>query len=137
MFLYKIVFISVSKTALSQAIYAVQNALDSNYACARYLHKNFTYVPLIEVASSSFRKIVRKPAYAKRFSVIKSPFVFKKSGETFLFKSYHSYITLKIRSRLPLHSYKARCLLRFLLRNRNVSLLFKGVEIRVVSIIKL
>ena len=91
-------------------------------------------MPLIEVGSTSYWRISRAPVRKKRFSVIRSPFVFKKSGETFIFKHYQASLILKLNSSKALTNYSIRCLFRYLFKNQSVDLIFKGVELRVISL---
>lgn len=134
MYSYSVVLLSVSKYSLTQALYALQSSVELNYKYTQFLKRKFGYCPLVEVSSARFRQIKRFPIKRSRVSVIKSPFVYKKSGESFIFSYYKGGFTINLSSKSPLNTYKLKGILAFLLRNRSVPAVFSNVELRVVSL---
>ena len=133
MFLYKISLFSVSKQTLVTSISSFQNAIDTHKAYTSVLRSKFDYRPIIEVSSLKHKKIKRFSSPIKKISVIRSPFVFKKSGETFFFRYYQAYFFLELSSKKNLDLFKVNSILRFLLKNQNKVVAEKGVEIRITS----
>jgi len=131
---YNLVLLSVSKRSLTQALYALQSNIELNYKSTQFLKQKFKYSPLLEVASTSFKRITRFPIKKTKFSVIKSPFVFKKSGESFVFTYYKASFQFDLNSRYSLGDFKARSILAFLLKNQTAPAVFPNVELRVTSI---
>jgi|SaaInlStandDraft_1057018.scaffolds.fasta_scaffold26343_3 hypothetical protein len=130
---YRIVLLSVSKRSLTQALYALQSSVELNYKSNRFLKKKFQYSPLIEVTSTEFKRITRRPIKKTKFSVIKSPFVYKKSGESFIFTYYKAEFNIGLKSSEILSSFKIRGILSFLLKNQCAPAVFSNVELRVIS----
>ena len=130
---YNIVLLSVSKGSLSKALYALQSSIELSYKCNKFLKLFFKYSPLLEVASTNFKHIRRFPIKKTKFSVIKSPFVYKKSGESFIFTYYKASFTINLKSQYPLASFKVRSLLSFLLKNQKAPAVFSNVELRITS----
>jgi len=131
---YNIVLLSVSKRSLSQAIYALQSSVELSYKSKNFLKKKFQYLPLLEVVSINFKHITRLPIKKTKFSVIKSPFVYKKSGESFIFTYYKASFKLDLNSNYSLGSFKIKSLLAFLLKNQRVPIVFSNVELRIISV---
>ena len=100
---YSIILLSVSKRSLNKALCALQNSIDLSYQFNNkdnnFLKKKFKYSPMFEVASTDFKHIRRFPIKKTKFSVIKSPFVYKKSGESFIFTYYKASFTINVKSR--------------------------------------
>lgn len=128
---YQIVLISVSKQSLANALGIIQESLRIHHLRSRRLKRRFKYTPVVEIRSCAIKRTPTKRAH---FSVIRSPFVFKKSGETFISTSFRAAITISVRSALRLSMFSPRGILRFLLRDGDHSAVFANVELRVVSI---
>jgi hypothetical protein len=123
---YRIVLLSVSKRSLTQALYALQSSVELNYKSNRFLKKKFQYSPLIEVTSTEFKRITRRPIKKTKFSV-------KKSGESFIFTYYKAEFNIGLKSSEILSSFKIRGILSFLLKNQCAPAVFSNVELRVIS----
>jgi hypothetical protein len=125
---YRIVLLSVSKRSLTQALYALQSSVELNYKSNRFLKKKFQYSPLIEVTSTEFKRITRRPIKKTKYS-----FVYKKSGESFIFTYYKAEFNIGLKSSEILSSFKIRGILSFLLKNQCAPAVFSNVELRVIS----
>ena len=79
----------------------------------------------IQVNSSKINKT--------RFSVIKGPFVHKKSGESFVFSYYKSFFTLKLNSKYSLDKLTIKSILTLLFKNVKTPILCPDVELRIIS----
>jgi hypothetical protein len=134
MYCYNVVLLSVSKQSLNQAVYALQSSMVFSYKYQKFLKKKFPYSPLLELNSLSFKQIRRFPIKKKHFSVIKSPFVYKKSGESFVFTYYKASFTLNLTTRYVLRDFQVRGVFSFLLKNQKVPLIFSNVELRIMSV---
>ena len=69
----------------------------------------------------------------KRVGLIRSPFVFKKSGEAFLVRHYQVTLVVRMFGRPRLQSYQPSGVLRFALRQSARAFAFNNVDVRIIA----
>jgi hypothetical protein len=79
-------------------------------------------------AHHSWRKVV-----SKRVGLIRSPFVFKKSGEAFFIRYYQVTLDVRLFSQSPLLVYRPQGGLRFALRQSGRPFAFNNVDVRITT----
>mmetsp|Transcript_31746 Transcript_31746/g.53716 ORF Transcript_31746/g.53716 Transcript_31746/m.53716 type:complete len:173 (-) Transcript_31746:274-792(-) len=137
---YMLVFSAHSPRELYKATSTITRALELNYRLCRTLKEtNKKYSPPASLSVPSFRKVRQYRAKNTRFGLIRSPFVHKKSGETFFYSYYNAEIPVEIdlkegsdNNATPVRDPQG--MLRFLLRNYPCPLSFRNVELRVKSL---
>ncbi|GAB5371397.1 hypothetical protein AAMO2058_001576400 [Amorphochlora amoebiformis] len=149
-FAYVVTVTSCSKRDLYKVSQQMCRCLEINYRLHRSLKRSFpneynppawlaeTTDPLAYVVDGkkqpTFRRPQRYTPVRKKFSMIKGPFVHKRSGEHFVYMQHNAEIKFEVGTRPDIPSRDARGMLRFLLRGHPMPLINDGVELRIASL---
>jgi hypothetical protein len=124
--------LGVNKERLLHVLISLHSAFCVAHKAEKYLMRKFKNKPLIFIKSVGQRgSVCFSRGRQKKFSVIRSPFVFKKTGESFIFTHLRASFRIKVAVYSTFSGVSNRSILKFLLRNTATLLSYKGVGCRI------